>query len=342
MRHDRRGRIVLPREREDVAHARRAEAVDRLRVVAHDGDAAAVGLHQAQDLRLQRVGVLVFVDQHVIEAARRCAAPPTRRSSGGTSRAADRRSRARRAPPSRRRSAANSARSGSSHSRHQGKRVSQAGAQRLLRVDDAGIDREAGPLAREAPVGAREAALVAQAIEQIGGVLAIEQRERRVQSDLGARACRSRRFAIAWNVPAHGSAASSPCGRRAQQPQRPPGHLLRRPPRERQQQDPPRVGAARDQRRHPVRQRLRLARCPRPRRSAAGDRRRPRRAAGPGSAWPRSDWPDGRDWTAVDRRCGVCTAPAYTNVQVSQIYDSEPTCRVDSKTCQPFELEMTL
>ena len=45
-RDDRRGRIVLLREREDVADARRAEAVDRLRVVADDGDAAPVGLQR--------------------------------------------------------------------------------------------------------------------------------------------------------------------------------------------------------------------------------------------------------------------------------------------------------
>ena len=103
-RDDRRGRIVLLREREDVADARGAEAVDRLRVVADDGDAAPVGLQEAQDLRLQRVGVLVFVAPARGRSGGRCAPPPTRPSSGETSRAADRRSPAPRAPPSRRRS----------------------------------------------------------------------------------------------------------------------------------------------------------------------------------------------------------------------------------------------
>jgi len=38
-----------------------------LRVIAHHRDAGAVRLERVQDLGLQFVGVLVFVDQHVIE-----------------------------------------------------------------------------------------------------------------------------------------------------------------------------------------------------------------------------------------------------------------------------------
>ena len=52
---------------EDVAHRRRAERIDRLGVVADDGQAAAVRLQRQQDRGLQAVGVLVLVDQHVIE-----------------------------------------------------------------------------------------------------------------------------------------------------------------------------------------------------------------------------------------------------------------------------------
>ena len=55
-------------EVEDVAHGRGAEAVDRLRVVAHARDAGAVGTQERDDLGLERVGVLVLVDQHVVEA----------------------------------------------------------------------------------------------------------------------------------------------------------------------------------------------------------------------------------------------------------------------------------
>ena len=63
-----RRRLELGREVEDVAHLGSAKGVDRLRVVADHREAAAVGLQRLQDGRLQPVGVLVFVDQHVIEA----------------------------------------------------------------------------------------------------------------------------------------------------------------------------------------------------------------------------------------------------------------------------------
>ena len=56
------------REVEDVAHGRGAERIDRLRVVADDGQAAAAGLQRQQDRGLQAVGVLIFVDQDMIEA----------------------------------------------------------------------------------------------------------------------------------------------------------------------------------------------------------------------------------------------------------------------------------
>ena len=61
-------RIEAVGEIEDVAHRRRAEGVDRLGVVADDGDAGAVGLQTEQDRRLQGVGVLVLIDEDVIEA----------------------------------------------------------------------------------------------------------------------------------------------------------------------------------------------------------------------------------------------------------------------------------
>ena len=79
---DRLGRAVVAIERdhvsggtemagkvEDVAHRRGAERIDRLGVVADDGEPAPVWLQRQQDRSLQAVGVLVFVDQHMIEAA---------------------------------------------------------------------------------------------------------------------------------------------------------------------------------------------------------------------------------------------------------------------------------
>ena len=56
-------------EIEDVAHGRGAERIDRLRIVADHGEAAALGLQRQQDRGLQAVGVLIFVDQHMVEAA---------------------------------------------------------------------------------------------------------------------------------------------------------------------------------------------------------------------------------------------------------------------------------
>ena len=62
------GREAL-RKIQDVADSGGAERIDRLRVVADDGQAASVRLQRQQDRGLQAVGVLIFVDQHMIEAA---------------------------------------------------------------------------------------------------------------------------------------------------------------------------------------------------------------------------------------------------------------------------------
>ena len=55
---------------EDVAHGRGAKRVDRLGVVADDGQASPVRPQRQQHRGLEPVGVLIFVDQHVIEALR--------------------------------------------------------------------------------------------------------------------------------------------------------------------------------------------------------------------------------------------------------------------------------
>jgi hypothetical protein len=62
------GRREALRKAQHVADLGRAEGIDRLRVVAHHRDAAPVGLQRVQDAGLQPVGVLEFVDQHVVEA----------------------------------------------------------------------------------------------------------------------------------------------------------------------------------------------------------------------------------------------------------------------------------
>jgi hypothetical protein len=54
-------------EIQDVAHRRCSEGVDRLRIVSDHGKPAPVRLHGEEDVRLKRVGILIFVDQDVIE-----------------------------------------------------------------------------------------------------------------------------------------------------------------------------------------------------------------------------------------------------------------------------------
>ncbi len=84
---DRRRRAEVLRERddvgagealfevEDVAHRGGAEAVDGLRVVADTRDAGAVRPKPADDVGLQRVGVLVLVHEDVVEALAHAGAP---------------------------------------------------------------------------------------------------------------------------------------------------------------------------------------------------------------------------------------------------------------------------
>ena len=145
----------LTRKPQDVFDRRGAERIDRLRVVAHHGHALARGLEPQQDLGLQHVGVLVLVDQDVVEVRADLAPPAPRPPSSRASRAAGRRSRA---PGSRsfaRRSSRNSASARASHSAHHGNERERLG-ERPLRVDAVRVDREAGVLARKALLGLRK------------------------------------------------------------------------------------------------------------------------------------------------------------------------------------------
>ena len=54
-------------EGKDVLDARCTKRIDRLRVVADHGEAGAVGPQALEDPGLQHVGVLVLVDEHVVE-----------------------------------------------------------------------------------------------------------------------------------------------------------------------------------------------------------------------------------------------------------------------------------
>jgi hypothetical protein len=52
---------------ENVAHGRRAERIDRLCIVADHGEARPVRPQRQQDLGLEPIGVLVLVNQNVVE-----------------------------------------------------------------------------------------------------------------------------------------------------------------------------------------------------------------------------------------------------------------------------------
>ena len=66
-RHHRRAGEVLG-EGEDVLRRGRAEAVDGLQVVAHDGDVGALAAQAADEVDLEPVDVLVLVDEQVVDA----------------------------------------------------------------------------------------------------------------------------------------------------------------------------------------------------------------------------------------------------------------------------------
>ncbi len=57
-----------PRELQDVAEVRAAEGVDALGVVAHHRQVAVLRRAELDDLALQQAGILILVDQHVLEA----------------------------------------------------------------------------------------------------------------------------------------------------------------------------------------------------------------------------------------------------------------------------------
>ena len=55
------------REIQDVANGRGAKRIDGLGVVADDGQPSAAGLQREEDRRLKPVGVLIFIDENMVE-----------------------------------------------------------------------------------------------------------------------------------------------------------------------------------------------------------------------------------------------------------------------------------
>jgi hypothetical protein len=276
---DRLGRAVIARERhhrgrlrelagefENVAHRGGAERVDRLRIVADHGQPAPVGLELEQDRGLETVGVLVLVDQHMVEPAgdvfcdRRLAhhLRPVEQQIvvvelvlvlldveiGGKQRAQLVLPRA--AP-----------RVGSRQHRREF----------LLRIDGTGVDGEAGRLGGKPAFLGRETEIVADQVHQVGGILPVMDSESRVQSDLrGVFPQQPRADGMEGAGPAQRAGQRSPLDRSVR-PERlivdaldPPRHLDGGAARERHQQDAAGIDAVRSEMHHAMGKRAGLAR----------------------------------------------------------------------------------
>jgi len=152
-----------------------------------------------------------------------------------------------------------------------GERGGERCRERALRVDRVRIDRETGAFLREPRRSLRQAEPVAREVQQVLGVGAIEDGERRVEADrraveteeaIGDAVERPR----PWNreVRGRGGAMDARCGaaaadvRRAD-PARAGRHLARGATREGEKEDTPRIRAAEDRVGDAVGERLRLA-----------------------------------------------------------------------------------
>ena len=277
-RDDRGRRLEVARKVQDVAHAGGAEAVDRLRVVAHHREARAIRLQPQQDRGLQRVGVLVLVDHDVVEQ---------RAHLGRQLRDAHQL-----APVEQQIVVVEHVLGllgldvGCEQPlqlvlplRAPGELLAQHHIQRLGGVDGARVDGEARGLQGEALRLVGQAELVAHEVHQVARVLAVMDRERGIEAD-GVRihAQQPRAHGVEGARPQDGSAraASRLAHRTGNDALDPALHLGRRPAREGEQQHAAGVGAVHDQVRDPVRQRVGLARAgPRDHQQRSGNVRTP-------------------------------------------------------------------
>jgi hypothetical protein len=277
---DRRGRTVVALERdgagarkllgevEDVAGARRAKPVDRLEVVADDGQPRAPATQAADDLHLQAVDVLVLIDEHVVE--RIGDARPEHLVAGE------------RAPIQQQIVEVDHAERALARpigAKDLGERPAMLSTPRKglrqhllqgrLRVDGTRVDVEHRLRAREAPGAACVALFLAHVVEQVGRVARVEHAEAGLQPERGGVQAH---HPVCDRVEraAHDRARvrRHPLRQRA----RPLDHLARRAPRERQQQDPLGRDALAQQPRHACAQRRRLAGA-----GAGEDQQRPAR-----------------------------------------------------------------
>ena len=233
--------------------------VDGLRVVADAGDAGAVRAQQAHDVGLQRVRVLVLVDEHVVEAladagaARRVgeqAAPEEQQVvvvqhlllllGVGVRREQLRQTLLGRQAP--------------------GERRAQHLVQRQLGVDAARVDVQARGLLREARAASAEAQTRARDVDEILAVAAVHDGEVRLHADVArVDAQQAGGTGVERAAPdALGGAAGAVAARRERRLD-PAQHLGGGAAREREQQDAPRVCPALDEVRDAVHERRRLA-----------------------------------------------------------------------------------
>jgi hypothetical protein len=171
-------------ELEDVPRRRRAEAVDRLQVVADDRHVLAARAQRAHEVDLQAVDVLVLVDEEVVDG------PAHLGADDGVERE--------RAPVQEQVvevEHAEAALAGAVLDEQAGEvvamalapreRLGQELAQRPLGVDRARVDVQQRRLAREAPAGLAHARVLADEVEQVGGVAGVEHAEARGQAERG-------------------------------------------------------------------------------------------------------------------------------------------------------------
>ncbi len=251
------GKALL--EVEDVAHGGGAETVDRLGVVADAGDPGAVGPEQADDVGLQRVRVLVLVDEHVVEAFAHAGA------AGGVGEQA--------APEQEQvvvvqhlllllgvRVRGEELRQALLGRQAPRERCVQHLVQRELRVDAARVDVEAGGLLREPRSAAAETEARTRDVYEVLGVTAVHDGEVRLHADVpGVDAQQAGGGGVEGAAPdALGRAARAVAARREDRLD-PAQHLGGGAAREREQQHAPWVGAALDEPGDAVDERGRLA-----------------------------------------------------------------------------------
>jgi hypothetical protein len=251
--HDRRAGEAR-RELQDVPNRRRAERVDRLRVVADHHQPGAVGLQRGEDVGLKRVRVLVLVDEDVIEHGRdgwsgRRVLPerqPEHQEVVVVERVLP--TLTLRVPLEDRPDATDLI---------EAPRVVvfEDVAQTFLRVDRAGVDVGERLLAREPTFPVAEPELAADQVHEVRGVGAVEHGEVRSEAEGSAVEAKQpvrRRVEGSAPDPAEPAVAG--------QPFRPREHLARGSTGEGEQQDSLGRDAPIDQARHAARKRPRLAR----------------------------------------------------------------------------------